>query len=111
MSWSSRRALALSDLRDVGPGLVEVDVEVGVLLGRREDIEVLQGGADLGRAARPVAPLAERLARRPPGGATGGTSRPRTVHPRSATRRAPRPRTRSWPGASWPSRRTGSPSG
>src|SRR3954452_2326050 len=65
MSWSSRRALALSDLRDVGPGLVEVDVEVGVLLGRREDIEVLQGGADLGRAARPVEPLAERLARGP----------------------------------------------
>ena len=59
----SCRALAVTHFGHVGAGLVEVDEELGVLLGRREDVEVLQQRTDAGRAAGPAEPVGERLAR------------------------------------------------
>src|SRR5690349_16157260 len=57
----SRRALAVADFRHVRPGLIEVDVELGVLGRVGEHIEVGQRLADLGSAAAAVEPAAERL--------------------------------------------------
>ena len=55
-------ALAVADLGDVGPGLVEVDVVVGCFVGRRELVEVLERLAHRGGTARTGEPRRERLA-------------------------------------------------
>src|SRR5947208_7926128 len=61
--WSCG-ALAVADILLVRTGLVEVDVELGGFLGRRELVEVLDRGADRSGAAGTLEPLAERLTRR-----------------------------------------------
>src|SRR6478609_5488726 len=55
-------ALAVADLRDVRPGLIEVDVELRVLGRVGELVEVGQRLADRGGTAAAVEPAAERLA-------------------------------------------------
>src|SRR4051812_27515622 len=58
---SGTRALAGADLGHVGPGLVEVDVEVGLLVRRGEQVEVLELLGDGLGPAGPLQPLRERL--------------------------------------------------
>src|SRR5438128_8421359 len=59
---SRPRALAGAHVAREGPGLVEVDVEVGLLVGSGEDVQVLERGAHRAGPTGPLQPGGEVLA-------------------------------------------------